>query len=1113
MSVHRVKKSSPFKQKPDFYSSKEECENSVRNVVCTNPRYSTFNQTHFTAGDVDQFFESCPRTNMSDEIPSLHEDLFDEKSIWEKNTLLEPISVMNTFHYLFHKFKKGIYVKIQNNELKIFLPFSKKNYTNEWHTHIRVDPKYKSFTDYFKTITPTLKDSNVNKYVDSWYGNGSLVRYEFPINEGDTNNSNLRDMLVCLCKERKVPDIEFFLNRRDFPVIKRDGTEAYEDLFENTECKLVSHNYEKYTPILSMVGRPSYADIPIPTGDDWARVEMGRGKFFVKNCRDYQDTFNTDWKDKKNIAVFRGASTGKGTCVETNMRLKLAKISTENKSIIDAGITNWNVRPKKTSASPYLSHIDPNTLPFGLVHKLTPAEQSKYKYVIHVDGHVAAFRLSFEMSMGCCLLINDSDYFLWFRKRLTPFSITEHNDSCSNEILADNSCSNEILANYIPIKHDLSDLVETVNWCIQHDDVCKKISENAKKFYDTYLSRDGVLDYTQSLLCLLKKKVGNYRYTTLTIREIQQSFLEKKFVREESTLFENEKFLNRTIPSIPRTYGVLKAIEKMIKVCSLDQPPFKKEKVIFTNSNGNVCKYSFMNEFVVVKTIDEKNKYYEGLHEYFIAFKKLNELKKIIPNFCYVYSLRSQEYSLQSKENKIRIISEYVPGEMLSTYILGDNFVFSEFILILYILCLALHVAQTKAKFVHNDFVPWNIVLKRHSTLQELEYPISPGKVIKVKTFVVPVIIDYGKSHIVCEIPALSKGDTKADVHFGNVNPFRFNTFHDITCLLFASLFEFLQHSDVKRYTSEVLYLGNYFTGGEFHEKPFTSLSELKHFLFNAKKFSELVYLNTKELSERTPLDFAQFLKEKWIKDKAQETFGLSWKRTHDPDQIIEFVLATTKEEKVESFRNVLKKYGHANDSSVRALTMYPVPVSFVKWYTSFNILKRIDDTMNSLKEYATSLPEYNGLVSDNIRREYEQTRAVYTLSPNEITTSLSVFAPMIVRAEQSAPLDYGAKENSVSATQEITEETFLYPSHVLEIISGSLPIRINRRTELNESLYELAMYAENWRFVKEYIPSETKQSGVDIQTLIKYGKKIYEKDLKSIDCEYRRSFIKLINM
>ena len=35
---------------------------------------------------------------------------------------------------------------------------------------------------------------------------------------------------------------------------------------------------------------------------------------------------------------------------------------------------------------------------------------------------------------------------------------------------------------YVPIKNDFSDLNEKIEWCINNDDKCKKISENANNF-------------------------------------------------------------------------------------------------------------------------------------------------------------------------------------------------------------------------------------------------------------------------------------------------------------------------------------------------------------------------------------------------------------------------------------------------------------------------------------------------------------------------------------------------------------------------------------------------------------------------------------------------------
>ena len=62
------------------------------------------------------------------------------------NQYIHANSVIDTFRYLFNKFKKGIFVKIVDNKLKVFLPFSKYNFHNEWTDRIKVDPKYSKFS-------------------------------------------------------------------------------------------------------------------------------------------------------------------------------------------------------------------------------------------------------------------------------------------------------------------------------------------------------------------------------------------------------------------------------------------------------------------------------------------------------------------------------------------------------------------------------------------------------------------------------------------------------------------------------------------------------------------------------------------------------------------------------------------------------------------------------------------------------------------------------------------------------------------------------------------------------------------------------------------------------
>ena len=48
---------------------------------------------------------------------------------------------------------------------------------------------------------------------------------------------------------------------------------------------------------------------------------------------------------------------------------------------------------------------------------------------------------------------------------------------------------------HVPVRADLSDLLDKVRWCRAHDEACKKIAREARRLWDAYLDRDGVLDY------------------------------------------------------------------------------------------------------------------------------------------------------------------------------------------------------------------------------------------------------------------------------------------------------------------------------------------------------------------------------------------------------------------------------------------------------------------------------------------------------------------------------------------------------------------------------------------------------------------------------------------
>lgn len=662
----------------NYYFNIEDCKSHSK--TNTNPRYRHFCQTNYTAGDIEQFQNGRDYTNHNVENIDLEKNIFKTvtPNIWNAFSDLDTESVDNTFNYIFHKFKKGIYIKILNNQLKVFLPFSNKNFINEWSSLIKVHPKYGNFTNFFRHISKlenrNFNEKNINKFTDCWYANNGLLRYEFPIHEGDTNDPIIYDMFDSLCKSRKVPDMEFFVNRRDFPLFKRDSTEPYEHIYSDKHLPLVSHKYDKYSPVFSMSDNRDFADIAIPTCDDWARVSREEGKFFIHNYkRSYDMSCDIEWKDKKPVAVFRGASTGIFTDMR-NPRIKLAYMSSlgekdsDGQPYLDAGITEWNLRPRKIFGKQYLETIEIDSLKLDLVKPLTPKTQAEYKYIINVDGHVCAYRLSLEMQSRSCILLAQSKYHLWFFNLLKPYK------------------------HYIPIRADLTDLIDKIKWCKNNDDKCKKIAENAFLFWKKYLNRDSILDYLQNTLIKVSNKIGNYTYNYITVKEVENMSIEKLLT--------------------PYIYDL--DIDEKIE--------------IFRNNNTVISK---VQDILVEKSTRNV------LHETFVGIYCLNKLKKLSPNFIYTYGW-----------NKDKIFLQYIEGEKLLDFIKSPEFTIDIYKNILIQIALSLEIAQNMYNFLHNDLTSWNVIIKKLPETKDITYNIK-GEIYTVNTDIVPIVIDAGRSSFV----------------------------------------------------------------------------------------------------------------------------------------------------------------------------------------------------------------------------------------------------------------------------------------------------------------------------------------------------------------------------
>jgi hypothetical protein len=135
----------------------------------------------------------------------------------------------------------------------------------------------------------------------------------------------------------------------------------------------------------------------------------------------------------------------------------------------------------------YFASSGPNKFPFtaGKQHFTPIYEQSKYKYLVYVDGHCAACRYGFMMRLGSVILKVEPRQVadrMWYFPLLKPYH------------------------DHVPVKPDLSDLEEKIAWCRAHDDECRQIGENAKIFYTKYVARRATLDYIEMVCKNIAKR-------------------------------------------------------------------------------------------------------------------------------------------------------------------------------------------------------------------------------------------------------------------------------------------------------------------------------------------------------------------------------------------------------------------------------------------------------------------------------------------------------------------------------------------------------------------------------------------------------------------------------
>ncbi|KAF7997596.1 hypothetical protein HCN44_006167 [Aphidius gifuensis] len=242
-------------------------------------------------------------------------------------------------------------------------------------------------------------------------------------------------ILLSLARKVVLPDVEFFMNLGDWPLVKKTKTPY---------------------PIFSWCGSEDTGDIIFPTYDitESSIENMGR---VMLDMLSVQGNTKVPWEKKINKVFWRGRDSRRE-------RLDLIDIARKNPDLFNVSITNFFF---------FRDEID----------KYGPGERHvsffdffKYKYQLNIDGTVAAYRFPYLLAGDSLVFKQESGYHEFFYDQVKPY---EH---------------------YVPVKHDLSDLVEKINWAIDNDDEARKISKAGRDLMRNIALPRDIFCYHLSLL-------------------------------------------------------------------------------------------------------------------------------------------------------------------------------------------------------------------------------------------------------------------------------------------------------------------------------------------------------------------------------------------------------------------------------------------------------------------------------------------------------------------------------------------------------------------------------------------------------------------------------------
>jgi hypothetical protein len=285
--------------------------------------------------------------------------------------------------------------------------------------------------------------------------------------------------MFVLAQNRQLPDVTFLYSKATKKHFK-----SIANKIKNVPI-LVGNKDKLYNNTISFIESCSFSRGVLAPEYAWETVFQKTLSFLGKY----------PWQIKKNVVFWRGDMSDPITMVDSDImenlmskvppkmrklppRFILHVLSLKYPSYIDAKITACYYLKLKYFFKMLYQQDD-----IPIATRVDMEDHLKYKYQVVIDGlYCTNPGFAWRLLSDCCVFKVDSPLYQWFYIGLQPW------------------------VHFIPIKSDLSDLMEKTLWAQQHDKEAEKIALSGQEFALNYLRPDHYFEHALMVLTLYQEQ-------------------------------------------------------------------------------------------------------------------------------------------------------------------------------------------------------------------------------------------------------------------------------------------------------------------------------------------------------------------------------------------------------------------------------------------------------------------------------------------------------------------------------------------------------------------------------------------------------------------------------